>query len=932
MLRITVNNSAQGATRYYSEGLTTQDYYMEKGEINGNWGGKLATQLGLSGQVSKEAFESLCYNADPNSGEQLTVRNVDGRRVGYDFTFSVPKSVSILFSQTEDKDILDSFRSAVTDTMQHVQESVQTRVRVGGAFENRDTGNMVWGEFVHDTSRPVDGVPDCHLHSHNFVFNATWDAVENKYKAIEIGEVKASGAYYEAYFDSRLAENLQKAGYSIQRNERDFEITGIKRETIDKFSNRTKEIETLAAEKKITDAKALDGLGAKTRESKSKGLSREEVKAIWKERLTNDEQDSILKAKGDKPEIPKEKINAKEAIDYSLDHHLERKSTVTEKELLTSAFKRGIGSVSVDEVKKAFVEHNDIIKGSKKGTEFLTTKTALAEEKKLVETCREAKGKAKPLNDGYSFKADFLNQEQKKAITHVLQSKDKISIIEGGAGTGKTTLMQEVKSAVEEKGKKLFAFAPSSEASRGVLENEGFHGAQTVARLLIDKDMQKELKGNVLWVDEAGMLGNKQMNQILGIAKDQNARVVLTGDTRQHSSVERGDALRIMKQYGGIKPAEVREIQRQKQADYKKAVSLISKGEVEKGFSKLDDFGAIKEVTTTEDRCKRIASEYVSASQERKGKEFKSVLVVAPTHRENHLITSEIRKELKNIGKLEGEGKTFSRLENLNFTEAQKQDAVNYKDGQIIQFHKNVKGFKIGTEYKITGRDDAGNILMQDGKNKVKSFGLSLPANFSVYEKSELEFCKGDKIRLTQNGKSMEGKRLNNGAVYQIKDFDSDGNIIASNGARIAKNFGNMAHGYAVTSHSSQGKTVDKVIIAQSSMSFRASSTEQFYVSVSRGKESVSIYTDDKKELLSAVSRSGERMTATEIAKEAGIKGNIVKLDEHRERYARLKAMAQFGTKKAKETISKIPQNMIKLIIQISSRKSPPSTNIGRIK
>jgi conjugative relaxase-like TrwC/TraI family protein len=931
MLRITVNTSSAGATRYYSEGLSRQDYYSEKGEIIGNWGGKAAEKFGLSGQVSKEEFEALCYNTNPKTGEQLTARNTDGRRVGYDFTFDVPKSVSICYAHTEDKDILHSFRSAVNETMLFIEKDAQTRVRVGGAYENRDTGNLIWGEFVHDTSRPVNGVPDCHLHSHNFVINATWDDTEQKFKAIEIGQVKANGGFYEAYFNNRLAQNLQDCGYALERNEHNFELLGIKRETIDKFSNRTKEIEALAIEKKITDAKALDSLGSRTRENKREGLDREELKQIWRDRLTDEEHDSILEAK--KPgndDQAKQKESAKDMLAFALSHHLERKSTVTEKELLTTALKRGVGNVPAMEIINHFKERDDLIKGSKKGTQFVTTKEAVAEEKNLINTCRDAKGNAKPLNQDYIPKAEFLNQEQKMAINNVLKSKDKIVIVEGGAGTGKTTLMQEVKAGIEEKGKKLFAFAPSSEASRGVLENEGFKGAQTVARLLIDPNMQNQLKGQALWIDEAGMLGNKQMNQVLKIARAQDARLILTGDTRQHASVERGDALRIMQKYGGLRASQVREIQRQKSADYKKAVSYISKGEVEKGFNKLEGFGAIKEVNNIDERFKMIAEDYVASSKERKGKDFKSVLVVAPTHKENSLITTQIRSKLKEDGKLDAKERRFSRLENLNLTEAQKQDAVNYKEGQIVQFHKNVKGFKIGNHYKVGGLDEKGQVLLNDHKGRAKVFALNEPSHFSVFNRSELELAKGDKIRVTQNGKTLEGKRLNNGSVYTVKGFDREGNILANNGSTISKDYGNFAHGYAVTSHSSQGKTVDKVIIAQSSMSFRASSVEQFYVSVSRGKESVAIYTDDKRELFSAVNRSGQRMTATELAgtrQEPGKeKGKIIRLDEHRDRLERLKEIVKTATSRAKVSLSKIPNTLIKVARATSSKTAsqPP--------
>ncbi len=86
-----------------------------------------------------------------------------------------------------------------------------------------------------------------------------------------------------------------------------------------------------------------------------------------------------------------------------------------------------------------------------------------------------------------------------------------------------------------------------------------------------------------------------------------------------------------------------------------------------------------------------------------------------------------------------------------------------------------------------------------------------------------------------------------------------------ANGWTVSKDYGHLAHGYVVTSHASQGKTVDRVFIGQSSDSLPASSREQFYVSVSRGREQATIYTDDKEALLEAVSRSDDRLTATEF-------------------------------------------------------------------
>src|SRR5271163_2433628 len=136
MIRITQQNSAGDAKRYYA----TADYYSQ--EIVGRWGGKGAALLGLEGTVDKFSFERLCDNLDPRTGEPLTVRTRTERRVGYDFTFSVPKSVSLLYAMSGDQGILDAFRGAVDETMRDMEAEMKTRVRKELQDTNRTTGNM----------------------------------------------------------------------------------------------------------------------------------------------------------------------------------------------------------------------------------------------------------------------------------------------------------------------------------------------------------------------------------------------------------------------------------------------------------------------------------------------------------------------------------------------------------------------------------------------------------------------------------------------------------------------------------------------------------------------------------------------------------------------------------------------------------------------
>src|SRR5438876_10708994 len=261
MIRITQQDSAKDAKRYYA----TADYLSEGQEIVGSWGGKGASRLGLHGTVDKFSFERLCDNLDPQTGKPLTVRTRSERRVGYDFTFSVPKSVSLLYAMSGDQGILDAFRGAVDETMREMEAEMKTRVRKGGKDENRTTGEMVWAEFIHTTSRPVDGIPDPQLHAHCFVFNTTWDDEEHRWKAGQFSELKRDAPYFQAAFRVRLANRLQDLGFGVERKRDDFEIAGIPRDVLGRFSRRTALIEKVAQEKGISDPKRKDGLGAETR-------------------------------------------------------------------------------------------------------------------------------------------------------------------------------------------------------------------------------------------------------------------------------------------------------------------------------------------------------------------------------------------------------------------------------------------------------------------------------------------------------------------------------------------------------------------------------------------------------------------------------------------------------------------------------------------
>lgn len=873
MLRITMNKSAGGAKKYYcelqyKEGHSAQlDYYAEKEQAIGTWGGKAAERLGLTGDIIKRDFAALCDNRNPLTSKTLTGRKDTDRTVGYDFTFNASKSVSLAYalgSEADKKIILDAFQRSVRETMTEIETGMQARVRKKGKNENRLTGNIAYGEFTHFTTRPIDGISDPHLHSHCFVFNATHDPQENKWKAGQFQQTKQDAPYYEAVFHSKLASHLQDAGYSIERTKNGFELAGIAKATIDKFSRRTQEIEDYSREHHITDEKQKAQIGAKTREAKRSDVPPDKQEAAWFSRLYPQELVALRQLKQSAGAKPQQGSAAQEAVQFSLSHHLERKSVASDKEILATAIKSSVGSATVEKIKHAFNSDTNILAASEKLRTFVTTKAALKEEKQLIICCNESKNKYRPISATYEPENQQLNDQQKAAVSHVLSSTDGIILITGKAGTGKTTLMKAVKQGILDSGKQIYSFAPSSEASRGVQRSEGFENADTVAKLISDIQLRAELKHQVIWIDEAGMLSNKDMNQVLAIAHAQSARVILSGDTKQHTSVERGDALRIIEQEAGIKPVTVNKIQRQKNAAYKEAVQWLSDGKVEKGFKQLDQIGAIHEMTDTQQRVRAIADEYCQSAYGNSLQPTKEVLVIAPTHAEGDIVTRQIRQQLKEHKVIGLEDHAFTVLKNRQLTEAEKQQPEHYRQGDVIVFYQNSKGLKAGKKLEVTEAGGA-YVFAKDAAGTLLPVPMAEAKKFTVFEPTTISVAEGDKIRITANGKSEEDKHLFNGSTFRIEGFDKEGHVRLSNGATLAPDFGHFNLGYVSTSHSSQGKTADKIILSQSSATFRASSMEQFYVSVSRGREAVSIYTDDKEHLKQAVSQSAERTSATEL-------------------------------------------------------------------
>ncbi|MCG8382915.1 MAG: relaxase domain-containing protein [Gammaproteobacteria bacterium] len=882
MLRVYSSKSAAQAKDYFSHELTVGDYYGEGQEIVGVWGGTAAEWLGLSGQVDQDAFNALVDNQYPETtplaGEQLTPHNKANRRPGYDLTFNAPKALSLLYEYSQDERLLDAFRDAVHLTMDSIEEGMHTRVRKGGVNEERQTGNLAYAEFVHFTARPTENLPpDPHLHAHCFAMNLTYDAVEDQWKAGEFEHIKTDAPYYEALFHSHLTKTLSELGLNITRDGQFWTLEELDKETLKKFSHRTEEIEAMARELGLQSDKQKDNLGASTRGSKDKQYARESLRKTWWERLDDDERkllDNLSKFEATEDTKPPT-FTAEETVEFAIKHKLERQSVASVKRIKEAAMRQGFGDVAPEQVDTAFADNDDVIVVG----DNATTKTILAQESQIIQFTREGYAQQDKLNADYSIglvtdhstgQQFELSEEQQNVVSTLLDSRHRIQAIQGKAGTGKTTTLATLIDGIEAGGGGAMVLAPTADAAYDTLQTDGekyqceaMQQAHTLARFFVDEKLWEQSRGHTLIVDEAGLMSVDDMHTLFALADQFDQRVILVGDTSQHNSVMRGDAYRILQEQAGLTPVSLEAIHRQ-QGEYRDAVKVVSEGKLVEGFNRLDGLGKVIELDDADERYSTLASRYAEVFDPK----HKSTLAVAPTHTEGRRVTAAIRESLKERSLVSDEDHAVTRWKNLNLTEAERGDAFHYETGQKIRFQQNAKGdhgrIDRGSEFTVS-RIDKQQVWMSDANGNEQPLNLSQAKKFNVYETEALNLAVGDHLRITEGHKSKEGRRLNNGAIYRIDSVKENGDLKLENGATVEASKGNFAHGYVTTSMASQGKSINHVFLAQGTDYGGATSAEQFYVSVSRGKKSVEIFTDDKDTLREQIQRSHQRLSATEL-------------------------------------------------------------------
>jgi conjugative relaxase-like TrwC/TraI family protein len=848
----TSNLSAYQAAHYYSK----EDYYsQEEGVSPSRWMGKGAEKLGLSGDVDTETFRKLLRGQAPD-GQAMFSRKVDPdkRRAATDFTFSAPKSVSVAALVQQDERVVEAHHQAVEKALSILEERyAQTRISTETGRQRMMTQNLVTAVFTHGTSREVEP----QLHSHCVVMNATqlddgrWFSFSNEQA---IANKKLLGQLYQ----NELAHLLRQQGYQIeQKPHGQFELKGYSPELLQAFSTRRKQILSLLEEWETEGKKPT---GAKGKEIQSEMLMREAANLKTrkqKPKLTDPERllkgwNAFVQLKGFKlPDLPKEKVqlesHAETALEPAIQHCGERDAVFRQTHLERFVFEHHLGEQGWDELEGAIATHPTLIKVE---PQKFTTQAALNLELNTIRLMQQGKGKVEQiaqLTQVRNLLADIpLTQEQRQAIQLTCITPDQFIAWQGSAGSGKTYALNALKQIAQVQGIEVRGFAPSSEAAYGLGQALEI-GTETVAALLASQ-CQQHTDIEALWIiDEAGLLSMKDAHALLNRATAEKARVILVGDTKQLSAVEAGNPFKSL-QAGGITTAHLDEILRQQTQELKTAVQLIAQGKTVQGIEALDTAGCLEEIDNADRRRKQLAQDYLALSVEDRAK----ALLLAGTNQERLELTQTLRTALQAEGSLGQDVFTVTGLRQKNITQTQARYVTVYQPGDVLVPNQDYKkqGLLKGQQYTVISVDrEKQRLLVETPNGQVMGVEPGKCDRKSVYTVQEVAIAPGDQLRWTKNDRVAKQR---NGQRFTIQKIESDGTayILDSEGQMSQVNLSGkqyVDYAWVSTTYSSQGKTAERVLALMDSTT---TNQESFYVTVSRAKQHLTLYTADKAALM----------------------------------------------------------------------------------
>jgi conjugative relaxase-like TrwC/TraI family protein len=905
MLTISKPLSSTQAQIYHAKEFTAaeQNYWKQEDTIQGEWRGKLAEEFGLSGAVGALEFSRLAEGQHPGTGEQLVRRRAvheykteDGRtvspvehRAGWDATFSAPKSVSLTALVGGDDEVREAHRKAVAFALNELEH--YTQARIGGNHAPETTGQFIAATFEHDTARPVDGYAAPQLHTHSVIFNMT-EREDGTMRALQPRSLFETQRFATAVYQSHLTYQLRSLGYEIEPGRSGApDIKGYSQEYLDASSPRRQQIVEAVARSGYSGPEAAQIAAHNTRDGKQI-LSPAEVIAAHRQIAAEhgNQADNVVaeaqerrRSKAHQASLEERNQQAGSALTFARDKGFEREAVLDERAIFVDAMRRGMGEVTYPEVRVNFEtrivsgEFRET-KGSKHsaGRHFTTAGTIQA-EKEIINSVREGRGQAPqlmsiqdaiPLTEAH----ERLNDTQRKAIEQILTSRDQVQGLQGSAGSGKTSTLAAIRQGAEQKGYTVEGFAPTSRAAHQL--REAGITAETLQVFLARARNTNDLSQKHLYmIDESSLASTKQIRDFLRrIGSDD--KVLLIGDVRQHQGVDAGKPFEQLQQ-SGMQTAMLDRIIRQKNPELLQAVEHLSKNETEAGIQMLQQQGRVTEIVDPQQRISAIAKIY-SARPE-------NTIIVSPDNSSRRAINEAVRQELQSLGTLDVEDRSIKVLTpRSDMTGADRAWAARYQPGDVLHYLRGSKahGIEGGSYAEVvaaTPKDNLVTVRRSDGE--LVTYNPSRLRGISAYKEIERGFAIGDRVQLTAPNRDLQ---VANRDLGTLKSFDAGRITLRMDSGKDVsfdpRGMRHFDHGYAVTSHSSQGLTSERVLVNMDTEAHPELINDRFaYVSVSRASQDAQIFTNDAVHLAESLSRDVSKTSALNIGNVATVIPNLVR-------------------------------------------------------
>jgi conjugative relaxase-like TrwC/TraI family protein len=618
--------------------------------------------------------------------------------------------------------------------------------------------------------------------------------------------------------------------------------------------------------------------------------------------------------------LPASLMPAQAVVQYAINHLTEREAVVSETVLTATALRRAVGLAGSDEVHaeirrlagegalieavpayrmadrkdgptlssagwKSYLQdlkswsdkqvHQYVSNAIKQGAlvpaeKRYTTHKALAREKAILAIERTGRNVIEPIMSAIAvntaLKGGTLNAGQRCAVETIVSTRNRFVGIQGDAGTGKTYAVNQAVALIKQasvisEGYRTLALAPYGNQVKA-LKNEGLE-AHTLASFLRTRDKPIDVRTIVI-LDESGVVGARQMEQVMRIVEKAGARMVLLGDTKQTEAIEAGRPFAQLQQHG-MQTARISEVLRQKDHELKTAVEHAAAGLVSQSLAHIKHVEELKE---SAERHRTIVNDYIQLSDA----ERRETLIVAGTNAARREINSMVRNSLN----LAGKGRELETLTRVDMTQAQRRFAPSYQRGMAIQPEKDYQkaGLTRGETYRVKEALPGNVLVLYRPDGSTITINPRKATKLSVYHTERTELSVGDTVRINRNDPGRDltnGDRMNVvgvvGGTVRLESVEQcDGRPVRSLELPANKPL-HLEHAYASTVHSSQGLTNDRALIALDTRS-RTTSMNLYYVAISRARHEARVYTNSISELPAAIARRFDKSTALAIQRE----------------------------------------------------------------